>query len=160
MGVSVDTGGKGGKRPLNAELNLVPFIDLLVCCICFLLITAVWTQMARINVNQQAPSSAALTPPPDQVEKPKLKVSIEIGSDGYVITSGPDRLVIPKKGEEYDTEMLGQRLTELGKSDLEKDYLRVLVQDGIAYKDIVRTMDTAIANKFADIRLGDATAAM
>ena len=27
--------GKGGKKPLDAELNLVPFIDLLSCCISF-----------------------------------------------------------------------------------------------------------------------------
>ena len=42
--------GKGGKKPLNAELNLVPFIDLLSCCISFLLITAVWTQIAGLQV--------------------------------------------------------------------------------------------------------------
>ena len=29
-----------GKRALDAALNLVPFIDLLSCCIAFLLITA------------------------------------------------------------------------------------------------------------------------
>jgi len=28
--------GKGGKKALDAELNLVPFIDLLSCCISFL----------------------------------------------------------------------------------------------------------------------------
>ena len=42
--------GKGGKKPLDAAMNLIPFIDLLSCCISFLLITAVWTQMARMNV--------------------------------------------------------------------------------------------------------------
>ena len=30
-------------KPLDAAINLVPFIDLLSCCISFLLITAVWT---------------------------------------------------------------------------------------------------------------------
>ena len=38
--------GKKGKKALDATLNLVPFIDLLSCCISFLLITAVWTQIA------------------------------------------------------------------------------------------------------------------
>ena len=42
--------GKGGKKALDAELNLVPFIDLLSCCIAFLLITAVWTQIAGLQV--------------------------------------------------------------------------------------------------------------
>ena len=29
MSVAVETGGKGGKKALNADLNLVPYIDLL-----------------------------------------------------------------------------------------------------------------------------------
>src|SRR2546430_3537368 len=41
---------KGGKKLLDAEINLVPFIDLLSCCISFLLITAVWTQIAGLQV--------------------------------------------------------------------------------------------------------------
>ena len=40
MGVSVESGGKSGKKPLNADLNLVPYIDLLTCMVAFLLITA------------------------------------------------------------------------------------------------------------------------
>ena len=45
-----ETAGKGGKKALDAELNLIPFIDLLSCCIAFLLITAVWTQIAGLQV--------------------------------------------------------------------------------------------------------------
>ena len=59
--------GKGGKKPLDAAINLVPFIDLLSCCISFLLITAVWTQLARMDVQQKGQSSAGATDekPPD-----------------------------------------------------------------------------------------------
>jgi len=53
MGVSVDSGNKSGKKPLNADLNLVPYIDLLTCMVAFLLITAVWSQLARLNVHQK-----------------------------------------------------------------------------------------------------------
>ena len=48
---SIDTGGRG-KKGLNAELNLVPFIDLLSMCICFLLMTAVWVQIGVLDVKQ------------------------------------------------------------------------------------------------------------
>jgi biopolymer transport protein ExbD len=54
-GVSVDTGGKGGRKALDSEINLIPMIDLLICCIAFLLITAVWSQMSRINADAQVP---------------------------------------------------------------------------------------------------------
>jgi biopolymer transport protein TolR len=46
------SGGKSGKRSLDAELLLVPFIDLLSMCICFLLITAVWIQIGVLQVKQ------------------------------------------------------------------------------------------------------------
>ena len=49
-GAAPTPSGHGGKKALDAELNLVPFIDLLSCCISFLLITAVWTQIAGLQV--------------------------------------------------------------------------------------------------------------
>ena len=41
-GVNVDNGGKGGRRSLDTEINMIPMIDLLMVTISFLLITAVW----------------------------------------------------------------------------------------------------------------------
>ena len=52
MGVSLPGGGGGGRgRNLNAELNLVPFIDLLSALITFLLATAVWSQTEAMKVD-------------------------------------------------------------------------------------------------------------
>jgi biopolymer transport protein ExbD len=51
----IDVGGHGGKKSVNHEVPLIPFIDFLLCLVSFLLITAVWTQMARINANAQVP---------------------------------------------------------------------------------------------------------
>ena len=53
-GVNVG-GGKGGRRSLDSEINMIPMIDLLMVTIAFLLITAVWTHMARINADAQVP---------------------------------------------------------------------------------------------------------
>lgn len=59
-GASLPQGKAGSrKRDLNAELNLVPFIDLLSMCICFLLITAVWVQTGAIQVKQTHGTSAS-----------------------------------------------------------------------------------------------------
>jgi biopolymer transport protein ExbD len=62
-GVSVDGGGGGGRRSLDSEINMIPMIDLLMVTISFLLITAVWSHMARINANAQVPG-----PPRPDVE--------------------------------------------------------------------------------------------
>jgi len=52
-------GGKGGKRNVDQEINMIPFIDLLMVILSFLLITAVWSSMARLNANAQVPSDKA-----------------------------------------------------------------------------------------------------
>lgn len=41
-----------GKKDLNFDLNLVPMIDVLSACICFLLMTVVWIQIGSMQVNQ------------------------------------------------------------------------------------------------------------
>ena len=56
----VDVGSEGGKkRATNSEINMIPFIDLLMVTIAFLLITAVWVTNSRINADAQVPG------PPD-----------------------------------------------------------------------------------------------
>jgi biopolymer transport protein TolR len=59
--------GGGKRRSLDAEINLVPFIDLLSMCICFLLITAVWIQVGSVQVKQSKGTEAA-APAKDQME--------------------------------------------------------------------------------------------
>jgi biopolymer transport protein TolR len=50
---------KSGRRQLNFDLNLVPFIDMLSVCICFLLVTAVFMQLGTVNVRQALGDGAA-----------------------------------------------------------------------------------------------------
>lgn len=61
---TVDSGNQkknGRSRSLNFDLNLVPFIDLLSMCICFLLMTAVWMQLASMKVHQSLGTSNTQT---------------------------------------------------------------------------------------------------
>lgn len=66
MASAIGATRSGGRRSLDAEVNLVPFIDLLSMCICFLLMTAVWVQMGSLQVKQShgtagaAPDAASL----------------------------------------------------------------------------------------------------
>src|SRR5690348_6370393 len=65
-GLSVD--GPKGRRALDHALPLVPFIDFMVCLIAFLMVTAVWTQMSRINATGKAPGDVIGLPPEPQKE--------------------------------------------------------------------------------------------
>ncbi len=67
-GVDVGGGGGGKRKSLDSEINMIPMIDLLMVTISFLLITAVWTQMARINADAQVPG-----PPRPDVEQEKVE---------------------------------------------------------------------------------------
>jgi biopolymer transport protein ExbD len=67
----VDVGGGGSKRPVNSDINMIPFIDLLMVTIAFLLITAVWVTFSRMNANAQIPGPPDASKPidPQQPEK-------------------------------------------------------------------------------------------
>ena len=159
MGVSIDTGGKGGKKSLDAELNLIPFIDLLIVNICFLLITAVWTQMARIKVSQKGKGQAA-EKREDQPPEMRVKIVILVGEEGYTVTAGGERLVIPKSGAVYDIEKLGKQLRDIKTRLPKKNDLTVAAEDGIQYKHLIRAMDVALGQHFTEIRVSDAGAAL
>lgn len=86
-GVSVDSGGKGGRRSLDSEINMIPMIDLLVCCISFLLLTAVWSHMARVNADAQVPGP----PSTDQVEPQTPEKMLHVT---MVTTSDDEKFVL------------------------------------------------------------------
>jgi biopolymer transport protein ExbD len=79
-GVNVDSrAGTGGRRALDSEINMIPMIDLLMVTISFLLITAVWSHMARLNADAQVPgttTTAPATPVP-----PSKQLHVEMRSD-------------------------------------------------------------------------------
>jgi len=84
-GVSVDSGGKGGRRSLDSEINMIPMIDLLMVTISFLLITAVWSHMARLNADAQVPGPPRPTEEMQKVE-PEKQLHIEMRSaDKFVL---------------------------------------------------------------------------
>lgn len=153
--------GKGSKKPLDADLNLVPFIDLLCCCISFLLITAVWTQMARIDVSQKGQSQTAKEEQQEPQEQPK-KLVVVLTKDGYILTDGGEKLEIPLKGQHYDLLGLSEKLRKLRASSpdmAQKKDINVASEDGVKYDDIIHTMDTCIQEGFPDIALSDSAAA-
>ena len=82
-GVDVgDSGGKG-KRSTNAELNLIPFIDLLFVTVAFLLITAVWVTGSRLNANAQVPGPSD-SPPPDVFRQEKI-LNLTVEPDQFTL---------------------------------------------------------------------------
>jgi biopolymer transport protein ExbD len=74
----IDVGGGLGKRNLNHEIPLIPFIDFLLCLVAFLLVTAVWSQMARINADARVPGP----PQPDEPKDPPKEKQLHVEMKG------------------------------------------------------------------------------
>jgi len=64
---------------------MIPMIDLLMVTISFLLITAVWTHMARINADAQVPG-----PPRPDVEQEKIEPEKQL----HVMMQSEDKFVL------------------------------------------------------------------
>jgi biopolymer transport protein TolR len=70
--------GRGRKKNMNFELNLVPFIDVLSTCICFLLVTAVFVNLGSFHVSQAVGSEKT------QAQKPQGSVTVSLGGRGDI----------------------------------------------------------------------------
>jgi biopolymer transport protein ExbD len=84
-GVDVGGGGGGKRKSMDSEINMIPMIDLLMVTISFLLITAVWTHMARINADAQVPG-----PPRPDVEQEKTEPEKQL----HVMMQAEDKFVL------------------------------------------------------------------
>jgi biopolymer transport protein ExbD len=147
-------GGHGGKKNVDHSIPLVPFIDLLLCCVMFLLVTAVWNQLARINANQQQPGQPQMdTPPP---EEPQIKLILQVQATGYVLaTTAGERTAIPKNGDAYDVEELVKKLKERRELEPNKKDITVAPEDGVLYVDVVSAMDTVVGQGYEAMSLSD-----
>ena len=146
--------GKGGKKPLDAAINLVPFIDLLSCCISFLLITAVWTQLARMDVTQKGQGAAGSTD--EKPPEPTVNLTIFIDKDGYTFAkSTGENTPVPMKGDDYDYSKLADLIKEFKTAYPDKNDLSIKSDDAVIYNKIIKTMDVIISGGFHDVSLSD-----
>ena len=158
MGAAVGTGD--GKKSVNVELNIVPFIDLMSCLTAFLLVTAVWVNIAQINIQPKGKSRDMTTV---VTEDDKVILSILVQADR--ITIGLSRLdqffPITKIGEEQDWVKFESTLKEQKASSYftERTDLEIAAESTntqpVKYQDIIHAMDIAIKVGFLDVGLTD-----
>jgi biopolymer transport protein ExbD len=164
-GAAPDPTRASGRKTVNYELNLIPFIDLFSVLVSFLLITAVWTQIARINVENKVGTGAgqAQKPPDDVI------LAITILDGGFMVSVGtlartadgqivPDerKLEVPKRDGKLDYEELAKKLRELRAQYPAKVDILVRSQDKVPYKDLIATMDACLAHDFRSISIAGA----
>lgn len=152
MGATVGT--DSGGRDVNVELNVVPFIDLMSCLTAFLLVTAVWSSFAQINIKPKGLGRDATTP----IDEIPVNASILLTQNEIWvgITTG-DRRQINSDGDSYDWTGLEETLSEYKEMPVFSDRsdIEIAAEDDVDYQTIINAMDTAIATKFRDIGFVD-----
>jgi biopolymer transport protein TolR len=147
--------GKKKKKSLDAVINVVPAIDLLSCCISFLLFTAVWTQISRLQVQQLGTGA----PEPTITDPQKtVMVTLAMGERGFALsTSSGLSFEIPTLGRgtagelRFDLKSLAEKLKQVKSDYPDASAVTVSAEDTVSYGDLVQTIDACIGAGLAGI---------
>lgn len=157
---------RGGRRNSDkADLDITVFMNLMVILVPFLLITAVFSRMAVLELYLPGASSepAALEDRSFQLEITVRKDQIEVG-DRNLGAFG----VYPVDADGYDFDALSEKLSEIKKNYPAKTDASILLEADIPYDTLVQVMDrvrvaetveddTVVrSDLFPDISIGDA----
>lgn len=157
MGGSLGTDNSGS---VNVELNVVPFIDLMSCLTAFLLVTAVWSQYAQIEIRPKGIGGEHHAIPEE--EEPIVSILITTNDIWIGIAPVGERRQIRDIDGRHDWASLGEALAEyrampgLQKSE-RSDEIEIAAEDTVVYQDVISAMDYSISHEFVDIGYLDPT---
>ena len=149
---SIDTEHSGSNRKsVSQELPLVPFIDLLFCCVMFLLATAVWNSVDQISASTSSGERDAEVPPSE------VHLYILVHHDGFTLASDAgDRIVIPSAADMgLDYASLGNHLADRRRLEPSRNDIVVVPDDDVDFESLVRSMDLAIGEGYVNLRVSD-----
>jgi len=149
----------------TAELNITAFMNLMVILVPFLLITAVFSRLAILELNLPGSSSE-----PAEEQEVVFQLEVVVREDGIEVA---DRNigalgVYPVDDTGYDFDSLSDKLAEIKEEYPDKTDASILLEPDIDYDTLVQVMDRvrvlevvnddAIARSelFPDISIGDA----
>lgn len=157
---------RGGRRNNDTvELNITAFMNLMVILVPFLLITAVFSRLAILELNLPGSSSE---PADEQEQVFQLEIivrneKIEVG-DRNIGALG----VYPNEDDGYDFAALSEKLGEIKRDYPDKTDAAILLEADIPYDTLVQVMDRVRISEaivddsivrtdlFPDISIGDA----
>ena len=156
MGASV--GAEQGKS-VNVELNIVPFIDLMSCLTAFLLVAAVWVNIAQVPATPTGRNRDGGEAP----ETPKLSLLVQADQLWLGVSRVNDVTRIARVDGEHDWEALAVELARQrapGAFFADDSHLELAAESTtgavVPYRDVVHAMDIAIAAGFKNVQLTDA----
>lgn len=143
----------GSGRSANTDVNLIPFIDLMSVLITFLLITAVWTQVSMIQLGSSIygkKTSDQITPPPPIADIP---LRLDVKESGFRLVVGPDKYTFDKRGNDWVTNELVERLAVVRQMYPDKSDATVTVDNEVPYEKMILGMDALLGGGFSSISI-------
>jgi biopolymer transport protein ExbD len=151
------------KQP--AELDVTTYLNLMVVLVPFLLITAVFSRLAIVELNLPSESGGPSS------DAPAFRVEVVVRDAGLEISNGTQVIAaIPNVEGGYDLPTLSDHMVELKRSYADIDSASVLLEPQIPYDFLIQVMDVvrsvevpvederefAVAALFPNISIGDA----
>jgi biopolymer transport protein ExbD len=130
---------RGSRRNVEtAELNITAFMNLMVILVPFLLITAVFSRLAILELNLPGSSNEPADP-----QEQTFQLEIIVRSDKIEVGDRNQGLlgIYPSTADGYDYEALSNKLRELKLSYTEKTDASILLEQDIPYDTLVQVMD-------------------
>lgn len=147
-------GGGGDKRSANADINLVPYIDLLSTLICFLLITAVWQQVSVISTTSGPPPAPEDSVNPTPPDPNKVDLSVKIFPQYIEVTAGKDTKTVKHSSEGHiDKDAIKPLLLAWKKNYPDKQDITINSESKIPYKLLIQTMDVLIEQNYTGLSI-------
>ena len=144
-----------GKKELNFEIDLLPFISVLSCCICFLLVTAVWTHIGSLNVSQGLGQESD-----KKSDQANSSLWVIIEGDGSVELSVKDAPQMPAafnkinvhaKSGRVDFAQIEKIAAQINTRLPELKTALVMPKGQVAYGDVITLMDRLKKHKISEV---------
>jgi biopolymer transport protein TolR len=139
-GMDLGTSSKGGKKALDSALNLVPFIDLMAVLIVFLIMSAVWTQLNRLQVSQAGSDAQTPVIPTVSLRVRVTETSLQVSADS---AQQPVLNVTRDERGRLATDTLTGQLAELKRAFPDTTTITIEPEDAVKYEDLIRVIDAA-----------------
>ncbi len=152
--------GTGDKKSVNVELNIIPFIDVMSCLTAFLLVTAAWINIARLEIKPagRAPGQPCLD---GDCADPRLSVLIDPDEIWVGVSRIDDFQKIPRTPVGHDWARLAESLAQhkasalfAHKTDIEIAAASTPARP-VTYQELIATMDIAVKVGFVDVGVTD-----
>jgi len=153
--------GTGDKKSVNVDLNIVPFIDLMSCLTAFLLVAAVWVNIAEINIQPKGKTRDTTNVQQDDehvtlsvlVQADRIWVGLSRVNEFQEIAKLPDGT---QDWAKFETTLKEHKASAFfaDRTDLEIA-AESTASAPVKYDDIIHAMDTAVKVGFIDVGLSD-----